>query len=273
MRDTLFVIGALLGLAACSGPTNQGGDIMIDDRLRTDISFLAVKRIFFGHQSVGFDIVNGVKDLAAMAEVPGMRIVEADDSARGDGPFFAHSFVGENGAPDAKCDDFVSTVSDVLGDSLDLAMMKFCYADIRSDRDVEAMFEHYQSTMERLIAEHPSVTFVHITVPVTMRSAWWKRLARSVLGKEDPWDISSTKQYEFNQMMRAAFGGRPMFDLAQIGSTSPDGARAEFEYRGKPANELIAAYTYDGGHLNEYGRKVVARAFIHTLADILRSRQ
>lgn len=57
---------------------------------------LAGKKIFFGHQSVGYDIMEGVS--ALQKEHPSIRltIVETTDPSRFDGPVFAHAQVGRN---------------------------------------------------------------------------------------------------------------------------------------------------------------------------------
>jgi hypothetical protein len=102
-----------------------------------------------------------------------------------------------------------------------------------------------------------------VTVPVTARSVWWKRLARSILGKTDPWDMSAVKRYRFNEVLAERVGQGHLFDLARIESTLPDGSQLTFEYKGEKGVSINDAYTDDGGHLNELGRAVVAKALVH----------
>ena len=45
-----------------------------------------------------------------------------------------------------------------------------------------------------------------------------------------------------------------------------DGTLETFTYRGGTSENLVGAYTDDGGHLNANGRRVVAAAFLQTLA-------
>lgn len=243
-----------------------------DAAIKRDLESLATARVFFGHQSVGMDIIEGVRDLASKTGVTGITVVQIGKDSLPDGPYLAHTFVGENDKPDRKCDDFGTTVKDLSAKGLDVAVLKFCYADIRNTRNIAEMFDYYKQTLASLEREFPSVAFVHTTVPVTMRSVWWKRTARAVLGKEDPWDVGSTNRYEYNERVLAEYRGAPLIDIARIESTRPDGSRATFEYRGKPAFELLEELTYDGGHLNEVGRQVVAREFIRVLADVVRNR-
>lgn len=243
-----------------------------DAAIKRDLESLATARVFFGHQSVGMDIIEGVRDLASKTGVTGITVVQVGKDSLPDGSYLAHAFVGENDKPDRKCDDFHAMVKDLSAKGLDVAVLKFCYADIRNTRNIAEMFDYYKQTLASLEKEFPSVAFVHTTVPVTRRSVWWKRTARAVLGKEDPWDVGSTNRYEYNERVHSEYRGTPLIDIARVESTRPDGSRATFEYKGKPAFELLEELTYDGGHLNEVGRQVVAREFIRVLADVVRNR-
>jgi lysophospholipase L1-like esterase len=70
----------------------------------------------------------------------------------------------------------------------------------------------------------------------------------------------AAKVARYNERLRAAYHGRePVFDLAAYESAGGGG--------GADAPFLHAAYTDDGEHLNELGRKTVARRFVHFLAD------
>jgi hypothetical protein len=246
---------------------------MHDDTLAQDLALLRTRKIFLGHQSVGADLVNGLAEIDSLVGNGKLHIVSLRDGDPPAGPYFAHSFVGTNGAPVEKCDAFAHFILTSLGDSVDAAMMKFCYADIRHDRDVRAMLSYYVRTMDDLKKLYPRVTFVHVTVPATERSAWFKRLVRSVLGQDDVWDLGATNRFEFNALLREQYEGDPFFDLAAVESTRPDGTVESFEYRGRPAVSLVSAYTYDGGHLTKAGRRVAARAMVRDLAAALRQRE
>ncbi len=67
------------------------------------------------------------------------------------------------------------------------------------------------------------------------------------------------KQYE---------GKEPIFDIAKIESTFPDGTRSSFTKDGKTYYSMVPEYTYDGGHLNETGRKKVAEQLLILLAQL-----
>jgi len=59
-----------------------------------------------------------------------------------------------------------------------------------------------------------------------------------------------------------------IFDLAKIESTFPDGRRASFTKDGKTYYSMVPDYTYDGGHLNELGRKIAAEQLLFLLANL-----
>jgi hypothetical protein len=62
----------------------------------------------------------------------------------------------------------------------------------------------------------------------------------------------------------------PVFDLAAIESTRSDGKRDAFSFQGKEYYSLAKEYTYDCGHLNETGGKMVGTALLEFLAGIER---
>ncbi len=72
--------------------------------------------------------------------------------------------------------------------------------------------------------------------------------------------------------MAKHYQGRTIFDLARIESTRPDGTRNEFDWNGQVAYSMLDAYSSDGGHLNEIGRRLAAEELIHTLSTAARAR-
>src|SRR4051794_26799197 len=80
------------------------------DSLRTDLQAVALHRIFFAHQSVGANILAGVRELAREA---GVR-VRIDDT-----------YVERNGEPLRKLANFEAALG--AGSRYDVALVKFCY--------------------------------------------------------------------------------------------------------------------------------------------------
>ena len=86
---------------------------------------LAQKKIYFGHQSVGFNIMDGIRDL--MKENPQIKlnIVEGHDPAMFNQPVFAHSRVGENTKPITKITEFQQFIENGIGAKADIAPMLY----------------------------------------------------------------------------------------------------------------------------------------------------
>lgn len=137
---------------------------MNDPSVVKDLKEIQGKRIYFGHQSVGVDIMNGVKDLVARAGGVGPAMITVKDSTEVPDAFIADSFVGRNEDPKSKCDDFGRTIASTFKGSLDIALMKYCYADINVNLDPDTAFAAYVTTLDRLRLEFPGITFVRKSV-------------------------------------------------------------------------------------------------------------
>ena len=234
-----------------------------DPGLRADLERLARERIYFGHQSVGANLLQGIADLAAQERVP-LRIVRADRASDVPPASFGHTFVPENGAPLEKLKNFGAALGSA---SVDVALLKFCYVDIRADTDAKALFARYRETIADLRTTHPHTVFIHVTLPLTTEQTGWKALAKRVLGRAPYGTVENVRREEYNRLLREAYGGRePVFDLARVESTAPDGTPVRVEWQGVAVPALSPAYTGDGGHLNAEGRRRAARELIAVLA-------
>lgn len=227
---------------------------------------LSGKRIFFGHQSVGYNILEGVE--ALRKENPSIRLtmVETTDSLRFDSPVFAHAPVGRNGDPGSKCEAFERYLDSGIGARADIAFFKFCYVDIDRETDVEKMFESYKATVRRVKTKYPGLALVHVTVPLTSSEytlkVRMKSLVKRILGRKD----ENVGRGELNDRIRKEYGGSdPIFDLAAIESTSPAGTPVTVPYKGKKYPSMYSGYTTDGGHLNNDGKRVVAEGLLQSL--------
>ncbi len=227
------------------------------------------KKIFFGHQSVGFNIIDGIKDVMKEHPEIKLRIVETNNPKDFDSGLFGHSRVGKNTDPDSKCDAFARYLKDGIGGKVDIAFLKFCYVDVRADSGPDKIFEYYRKTMDNLKKEYPKVKFIHFTVPLTVSKTTWKTIIKKIIGRPT-WEYDDNiKRNEYNQLLKEWYKGKePLFDLAEIESTYPDGKRCTFEKDGKTYYSLVPEYTTDGGHLNEKGRKIVAEKLLVLLANL-----
>jgi hypothetical protein len=263
-----FVTEALLVIAtAAMGvvPTTHAAGV--DPALRADFERVAQRRIFFGHQSVGENLLDGVRQLAATANVP-IRIVESPMAVDVPPATIGHAFVAKNGEPLQKLVSF----DHALGSGqtgLDIAMVKFCYVDFSANTDAKALFARYRATLDSLRARNPGTTFVHVTAPLTTVSSGAKESLKALIGRAPYGALENMRREEYNSLLRQAYRGRePLFDLARVESTAPDGSAATVEWKGSVAPAMAQPYTDDGGHLNAAGRLRAARELVSVLANI-----
>jgi hypothetical protein len=240
-----------------------------DDALKA----LASVRIYFGHQSVGYDIMKGVEEVVRQHPGAGLRIVDTHDPTELAAPVFAHSLNGENKKPLLKISAFAELMDNELNGAVDVAFFKFCYVDIQPDTDVVKLFEAYRDSMASLAARHPATTFVHVTSPVTTIQSGPTAWIKGALGRPDGYAVANVNRARFNDLLISEYGGRaPLFDLAAVEATWENGDRRTFSSDGRSYGALVEAYTDDGKHLNERGGRWVAVRFIEFLAEVVGER-
>jgi hypothetical protein len=221
------------------------------------------KKIYFGHQSVGYNIIDGIKDV--MKENPQIKlnIIETTDSAKFNEGIFAHSKVGRNVDPVSKLNDFNAKLENGIGQKADIAALKLCYVDVVADSDVKKIFDDYVPSISQLKMKYPGLTVIHFTVPLTSIQTGIRAWVKKIIGRPIDGIDDNIKRNEFNKMLIEHYESKePVFDLAAIESTMSDGIRVSFIIDGKHYYFLNPAYTNDGGHLNNYGRKIVAEQFL-----------
>ncbi len=233
---------------------------------------LSAKKIFFGHQSVGQNILDGVTDI--MKDLPQIQLSIkeiANYREYGPEPAFFHAFLGQNTVPQSKIDDFVQYVQNGIGAEADIAFFKFCFIDFAKETDIKKLFSHYKSTMSELERAFPKTKFIHVTVPLVSKPSGIVDRIKIVLGRSVKDPEASMKRNVFNDMIRNEYAySAPIFDLARVESTYPDGKRESFDVVGKIYYALIEAYTDDGAHLNDLGRKVVAAELLLLMSSLVR---
>ncbi len=257
------VLGASVLAAIGVAPVASGTD---DAQLRADLQRVAQRRVYFGHQSVGSNLLDGVRELASRSGVE-VRIVEV--RAPGGVPVatFGHGLVASNGKPFVKLESFREAFESGAAAGAELALLKFCYVDFDATTDVQALFAAYQATIRELKARHPGTTFVHATAPLVAVPGGVKESLRRYLGREQRQLAGNAQREAYNALVRQAYAGRePLFDLARVESTRPDGAAEDEEWQGRRVPAMVAAYTSDGGHLNAEGRLRAARELVAVLA-------
>jgi lysophospholipase L1-like esterase len=146
-----------------------------------------------------------------------------------------------------------------LADQVDVAVLKFCYVDFTTSTDVDQLFREYRKTLDALERDFPRVTFLHSTAPLMVHPSGWKGNLKAMLGRDD-----NVTRERYSALVREAYGAAHLFDIAAIEGTAPDGTRQA---------ALYAAYTTDGGHLNEGGSAVVAAGLLRLVAAAGQSRR
>ncbi len=228
---------------------------------------LAEKRIFFGHQSVGFNIVEGISLIMERQPQVHLNIREGRQASLFAEPGFVHARIGSNRDPMGKMDDFQHLLSSEIGKHLDIALLKLCYVDIDHSTDVLQVFNHYTAMVETIEKQLPSLRLIHCTVPLKTMQITWKTRLKRLLGKE-AWEFTDNiKRNQYNKLLLKKYntGDSFMFDLAQAEATGPDGRQTKFTVNGTDYLALSPGYSSDGGHLNLAGSAVVAEQLLLTL--------
>ncbi len=207
--------------------------------------------VYFGHQSVGANLLEGVEALARQNPGRYRLVVRSEPSRFSLSALFKggaeddkqagieHFFVGRNGEPEGKIADF-SRRMERQGRTADVAMMKLCFVDFQDPKtDPARLFADYRNGMERLEKAHPKVRFVWWTVPLM--------------------NNGNQLRNAYNRLVRAYAEehGKPLYDIADIESHDPQGRQVMVS--GEPV--MYAGYTQDGGHLTNEGKLRAARAW------------
>jgi len=231
---------------------------------------VADKRIFFGHQSVGMNIIEGVGEVvAANPRIPLAVVSTEEYLGTPSGGLLAHGPVGKNRQPSSKMEEFSQRLRAMQERARlpDIALLKFCYVDIDESTDIPALFQAYREWQNRLEQEFPGVLFGHMTVPLRSDRPTLKQRIKRLLGRRGIDYLENVQRNRFNELLRAEYGGSDLlFDLALVEATRPDRSRAAFHEDGQTYLQLAEEYTDDGGHLNALGRRVVAEEFLAYLA-------
>lgn len=229
---------------------------------------LADRVVLFGHQSVGANLLEGIRELAARDPRVALRVTSLRDAGAMPDGALLETLIGDNGQPARKTDDFLAALASPAGQQATLALHKYCYLDFGPATDPAAVFANYREKMAALRAARPGLLVVHVTAPLTARETGPKALLKRLLGKTTQDDLNA-RRAAYNALLRAEYAGKePVFDLAAYESTGPDGTRAGVLRDGKAIPALAPAWTDDGGHLNAAGRQRIAEQLLAFLAQL-----
>jgi hypothetical protein len=232
-----------------------------------DLAKVSRTKVFFGHQSVGMNVLDGVPGVYRARAMAAPAIEQGDVGPGTSAGFIGHAFIGENEKPLLKIQDFDGKLRGGIGQYADVAMMKFCYVDITSNTDVSALFATYRETVAGLTRDFPEVTFIHVTVPLMTGQGQMSKLKSLLTGSNRWGPAENVARERLNALMRREYAGGHLFDLAAVESTAPDGSRATGTHQGQPYYRLYDGYAADSGHLNADGAQVAATAWLQAIAQ------
>lgn len=269
MQSWIQIAGLVAAISVIAVTTAAAaGEAVGDPTVRAGLARLGGRTVFFGHQSVGMNVLEGLQ-LLATREGAELRIAEMKPGTVVRTGTIAHAWVGENQQPITKIDGFARALDAIPAPGVDIALVKLCYVDFSPDTDAAAILARYQAAIADLRRRHPRTTFIHVTAPLSTVQGGAKAMLKRVMGKQPYGLVENVRREEYNALLRQAYRGKePFFDLARVESTAPDGRVETVEWKSGRVPALVPAYTEDGGHLNEEGRTRAARELLSVLASI-----
>jgi hypothetical protein len=267
LARSVLLLAAGCGGAGVHAAADPGA--LVGSLSKADVDRLSKRRVYFGHQSIGYNIVDGLVALERDHPEIGLEVKETREGAQIVSGVFAHTRVGENKAPSSKIRDFTATLEGGLAENVDIAFFKFCYVDFEADTDAAKVFAEYKAAMVHLHEKFPRLTIVHVTVPLAVVQTGPKAIIKRLLGKKRWGADANIVRNRYNELLRSEYAGKqPLFDLAAIESTRLDGGAATFEEGGGTYPMLDPEYASDGKHLNALGGRWVAAHLVKYLAGL-----
>jgi hypothetical protein len=270
IRDGIVLVMGLFLFNSCQ---EKGMEILrksysrLDEISQDRWDALSQRKIFFGHKSVGANIIEGLKEVIAQRPNIKLNIRETTDPADFIEPVFAHSLIGKNKEPLTKLGGFREILEAGVGRAADIALFKFCFIDIDHVTDIGSLFDRSVELVDELRKRFPDLKIVPFTVPLLSKPVGIRTRLEKILGRLPWYEEDNVKRNIFNDKLRAHFKDA-LFDLAAIESRIDDTRKATFRAEGRAYDLLYRAYTDDGGHLNSIGRQLVAIELLRTLADL-----
>ncbi|WP_374454031.1 hypothetical protein [Nocardioides sp.] len=225
----------------------------------SELTAAAGERVFLGHMSIGWNLLDGMQRLYADKGVPEPEVVQVEagdsppDLAAGQG-VVVHAEIGTNGDPLGKIANFDATMRAGMAEAVDVALVKLCYTDVTAKTDVDAVFAAYRDTMDALERDFPQVRFLHTTVPLTAAPSGIKQHLKVVVRGDD-----NAARERYNALVREAYGGDDLFDIAAAEGTAADGTRT--------ASLATGWADGDRQHLNHAGSAMLAARFLDVLTQ------
>lgn len=229
---------------------------------------LGNKKIFFGHQSVGYNIIDGIGIVMQKNNAVKLNIKETKEMNDFGRPIFAHYCVGKNKDPFSKINDFKAIMDSGIGNVVDVAFFKLCYVDITKDTNVEEILKFYIESISYLKSRYPSIDFIHFTVPLRVEPQGLSVFVKRLLGISLEDDEDNIMRHKFNNGLKSKIDNKQIFDIAYFESVDSKGLGKFFMSKGYRYPVLAPCYTTDGGHLNNSGKKIIAEKLLLFLSTL-----
>jgi hypothetical protein len=262
-REWLLVVLTMLLLFGCEQSKQEEKSMISTTKNETlDWKAFEQKKVVFGHQSVGNNILNGVQRLA---DRDGIKIDINEQRSAPSVNGISHFLIGKNGDPKSKIHDFASAIEGGAAQGADIAMMKLCYVDIKPSSNARQLANDYIKSLDLLSEKYPDISFVAVTSPLYTVQTGLKAWIKNLIGKQPSGYLENERRSEFNTLLRERyFSEGRMFDIAKAESNGKI-CRAVVDER--EVEVLCPEFTNDGGHLNERGQEFVATAFINFISS------
>jgi hypothetical protein len=257
----------ILVLTGCNNPKQEKTPMTLITQISPSAwQALEKKRVVFGHQSVGDNILNGIKQLAARDSV------SINISQQRTAPFqpgISHFYIGNNTDPTSKIQDFAAAIDESAAQGADVALMKLCYIDFNADTDAKQLANDYITSLESLAKKYPHTRFVAVTAPLTAVQTGPKAWVKRLLGKPLNGAVDNAKRGEFNTLLRQQYlaEGR-LFDLAKAETEASGQAACMTQVYGRQVEVLCPEITDDGGHLNEHGQVLLGAELVNFIGSL-----
>ncbi|XOF33843.1 MAG: hypothetical protein ACL93V_00660 [Candidatus Electrothrix sp. YB6] len=234
---------------------------------------LRSQKIFFAHMSVGYNIIEGLKQIGEQYPELKLNIVKTEDPAEMAAPGFYHTPLGFNTDPGKKIDSFQEKIDKIRSAEPDIAFMKLCYVDINASRKLELLFERYAQEIDQLEKKNPGIRFLHWTCPLTSSpmslKGQFKQTIKFITGKPTGTD-NNLARFEWNKKIIERYTQDEIFDLAKYESHTPGGELVYQQSADKKIPAMAKEYTNDSGHLNREGQIRIAEQLLFFLAAHIR---
>ena len=229
---------------------------------------IAQRTVYFGHQSVGNSVCAGIEELAKEYEL-GLRLVQTREPESVAGPAFVHFLAGQHRDYASKNAAVLRLLESDTRARSPVVLLKYCYGDIAHQHEYNLLFDAYRDTVDTIQFEHPDVTLVHITIPLTIAESGLKARTKQYLGRTNGRDAAISR-HRYNELLRAEFGiSEPLFDLAKVQAMRPNGMVAGFPAGGGTIETLAPENTADGISLNTRCSRIAAEKLLDVLSDAI----